>query len=115
MALHNINEIEFETFNAAGIPALFSSVRFDKDTLPDGYYAYDVRGSDYDSGKPTTLEPFVFVNYIGTIVTRTPIEFEQAEDKYKELGDDWSYSYPINEFGDKFSYCPRADAWRCIA
>lgn len=115
MAICNINEIKFETFNIAGIPAMFSPVRFDKSVLPDGYYAYDVRGSDYDPDKPTTVEPFVYVNYIGTIVTRTPIDFGQVEDKYKELGDNWSYGYPINEFGEKFSYCPKDDVWTYVA
>lgn len=117
MAIRSINDVEFETFGINGIPALITDERFDKSTIPEGYYAYDVRGSDYDYNRPATIEPFVYVNYVGTVITRTPIELNQGEgkDKYKSLGDDWSYGIPISEFGDKFSYCPKDNMWKCIA
>ena len=113
--LRHINEVTFEGFTLHGIQALVTDERFDKKTLPDGYYAYDLRGSDYDCGKPATVEPFVYVNYIGTVVTRTPIDMGQGKDQYNSLGDDWSYSASINEFGEKFSYHPKDDVWTCIA
>ena len=31
-----------------GKPALFSDSRVDRSTVPDGWYVYDLRGSDYD-------------------------------------------------------------------
>ena len=31
-----------------GKPALFSDSRVNRSTVPDGWYVYDLRGSDYD-------------------------------------------------------------------
>ena len=49
--------------------ALFGNFRVDRKTVPEGWFCYDLRGSDEDPGMPATLEPFVAVNHAGTILS----------------------------------------------
>ena len=58
----NAREEEYEYVELFGKPALFTNSRIDRDTVPEGWYAYDLRGSDYDPGEPVTVEPKVGVN-----------------------------------------------------
>ena len=66
---------EYEYIELFGKPGLFTNARIDRDTVPEGWYAYDLRGSDYDPGVPVTVEPSVVVNHAGTILTHEPISF----------------------------------------
>ena len=50
---------EYEYIELFGKPGLFTNARIDRDTVPEGWYAYDLRGSDYDPGEPVTVEPSV--------------------------------------------------------
>ena len=75
--LHNKNAIPDEQYDTVDLfdkPALFSNGRVDRKTLPDGLYAYDLRGSDYDSGDPIALEEKVVVNHAGTVILGEPLE-----------------------------------------
>lgn len=50
---------------------IFNDIRLDKNTLPEGYYAYDIRGNDYGEPLPySSLERSVVVNFEGTFVTQ---------------------------------------------
>ena len=91
---------DFEHIELFGKPALFSNFRIDRSTVPDGWYCYDLRGSDYDPGRPTTLEIKVIVNHAGTILSPEEIAFAKKKDyrlikgKINFLGD----SVTIAEF-----------------
>ena len=52
---------------------LFSDIRVSRDTVPKGLYAYDLRDDDDCSYTPCQVQKFVLVNYLGTIITKTPI------------------------------------------
>lgn len=69
----NAREEEYEYVELFGKPALFTNSRIDRDTVPEGWYAYDLRGSDYDPGEPVTVEPKVGVNHAGTILIHEPV------------------------------------------
>jgi hypothetical protein len=69
----NAREEEYEYVELFGKPALFTNSRIDRDTVPEGWHAYDLRGSDYDPGEPVTIEPSVAVNHAGTILIHEPI------------------------------------------
>ena len=69
----------FEHIELFGKPALFSDLRIDRSTVPDGWHCYDVRGSDYDPGRPTTLEARVVVNHAGTILSPEEITFPKGK------------------------------------
>ena len=42
----------YEEITVCGKPALFTSTRIKRDTVPDGLYAYDVRHDDECRGIP---------------------------------------------------------------
>ena len=62
-----------EQVTLLGKKALYVEERIHRSTLPQGLYAYDLRGSDYDFTRPVTLEKHVVVNHAGTIITAQPI------------------------------------------
>ena len=86
--LHNKDEIgeKYQQIELFGKPALFSNGRIDRDKLPEGLYAYDLRGSDYDTGMPVTLESHVTVNHAASVITAAPIEL--PEQGFLYLGED---------------------------
>ena len=65
----NAREEQYEHVELFGKPALFTDSRIDRSTVPEGFHCYDLRGSDYDPGKPVTLENQVAVNHTGTVLT----------------------------------------------
>ena len=69
-----------------GYICLFSNLRLDRDTIPEGLFCYDVRDADCD-GTFAEVQPFVLVNHWGTIISKEPI--------------------PLNEYG---CYWPERDA-----
>lgn len=87
------NETDYERFEILGHDALFTCLRIDRKTLPDGLYAYDLRDSDDCDGAPSELKTFVVVNHWGTVITKEPIEGADEgivldEDDYNYLGED---------------------------
>ena len=81
--LHNQNKIqiandekyqEIELFNK---PGLFSNGRIARDTLPEGVYCYDLRGSDYDPGDPIYVEDRVGVNHAGSVILAEPLDLSK--------------------------------------
>ncbi len=69
----NAKEEEYKHVELFGRPALFTNSRIDRGTVPEGFHCYDLRGSDRDPGKPTTVENRVAVNHAGTVLTAEPI------------------------------------------
>lgn len=59
-------------------PVLFIDERLPMKEIPQGMYAYDLRGSDYDFRRPVTLEKQVYVNHAGTILTAQPIAIPEG-------------------------------------
>jgi len=68
---YNAQEIEYEAFSIFGHDALFTDKRIDRDTLPKGMHAYDIRHGD--DGDPSMLEKSVNSNFYGTLVLNRPI------------------------------------------
>lgn len=58
---------EYEAIELFGQKALFTNSRIDRTTVPKGVYCYDIRHGD-DDAVPCTLEPYVFVNHMGTVI-----------------------------------------------
>ncbi len=55
------------------IIGLYTCTRVDRDSLPQGFYAYDIRENDDGDNAYCTVENYVVVNHTGTIVTREEI------------------------------------------
>ena len=58
MIFHAMTE-RYEEITVCGKPALFTSIRIKRDTVPDGLYAYDVWHDDECRGIPCESAPFV--------------------------------------------------------
>lgn len=67
---------------------LFTNMRLDRNTVPDGLYCYDVRDSDNLDGSMAEIKPYVMVNHWGTILSREPFQMNEWGSYYPE---DWSY------------------------
>lgn len=53
----------------------FTSMRIDRNTIPEGFYAYDLRDADSDSEMWfSELKDYVLVNHAGTILTEDKVE-----------------------------------------
>ena len=66
----------------------FSDLRIQRDTIPEGTVAYDLRDADC-SGDICQVQPFVLVNHFGTFITETPIPNIEEGPLVKE----WWFSY----------------------
>ena len=110
--LHNKNAIpdeQYDTVDFFDKPALFSNGRVDRKTLPDGLYAYDLRGSDFDTGDPIAVEDKVSVNHAGTVILGEPLDLGDEgrlmlDDNLNFAGDFGGNSISLREFWEQV--CP---------
>ena len=69
----------YEEITVCDKPALFTSVRIKRDSVPAGLYAYDVRHDDECRGIPCEIAPFIMVNHWGAIIfTSTAIRMHPS-------------------------------------
>ena len=59
----------FEVMNVNDREVLFTCLRINRDIIPEGLHAYDIRESD-NGGEFATIEPRVIVNHAGTILSK---------------------------------------------
>lgn len=67
---------------------LFTNMRLDRDTVPEGLFCYDVRDSDHLDGSMAEIKSFVMVNHWGTILSKEPFPINEYGSYYPE---DWGY------------------------
>ena len=91
MTFHAMTE-RYEEITVCGKPALFTSIRIKRDTVPDGLYTYDVRHDDECRGIPCEIAPFVMVNHWGTIIPAEPLELPDDGRRYIDEDTDWNYA-----------------------
>ena len=65
-------------------PYLFVDLRISRDSVPDGLYVYDVADGGGD-GRFTRIQPFIMVNYWGTIIGKHELPLENGR-YYPEYG-----------------------------
>ena len=71
------------------VEGYFTNARVNKETLPEGWHAYDLR--EGDSGYICSIENNVLVNHAGTFLTETPIDF--GEKGSLDISDDGEAGY----------------------
>lgn len=69
----NAREEKYEHIELFGQPALFTNSRIDPTTVPEGFYCYDLRGSDDDPSRPVTIENQVAINHAGAVLAPEPV------------------------------------------
>lgn len=79
----NIREDQMQHAELFGKPVLYTNGHIPRDSVPDGWYCYDMRGLDKAPGEPATLEDQVGVNYAGTVLS--PVPLKKAETKVRRI------------------------------
>ena len=95
--LHNAAEERYERVVVLGKECLFTCLRIDRTTVPEGLYVYDVRHDDECQGDVCEIKPHVLVNHWGTIICLDPIEMSDM----KEYGEKYACRF-IEQ--DDFNY-----------
>ena len=83
----NAAEESFELMELFGKTVLFTNMRVDRSTVPEGLYVYELRDEDC-TGDICEIKPFVMVNHWGTIICKEPIELDTKwNSKFVDEGD----------------------------
>ncbi len=98
--MKDAKEIYYELVGVDGIEVLFTQERIDRKTVPNGLYCYDVRETEGFSGIAATLEPEVWINYWGTVLSIQEFPLDECGD-YQLIQDDIDYlnvGYTLEEY-----------------
>lgn len=80
---------KYDLVEVFGQKALYTNWRLSKGETPEGCYSYDIRAGD---GSPfATLEPSVYVDYVGSLLVKQPIDF--GEKGYIEFTEETSPNF----------------------
>ena len=67
----------------------FANIRIGRDSVPDGWYSYDIRHDD--SGNPCEIKNgYIIVNHFGTFCTQSRLPLEEGESLYEG---DFDYAF----------------------
>ena len=72
--MYNVMKEEFEEITILGKPAILTSVRIDRCTVPRGYYKYELCNDKVLRDAPIEIARCVIHNLWGTIITRDKIK-----------------------------------------
>ena len=73
MARFNAMTEHFEEVTILNKPALFTSLRIDRNTVPRGYHYYEIRHDDDCQGDAVQIARGIMVNHWGGVITRDVI------------------------------------------
>ena len=93
----NAKEIEWEKVEVLGKEGLFTDYRVNRDTIPEGYFMYEIRHDDDCQGDPVQIAKWVIVNFWGTLLVKEPFNLEPSpmtNNAYLNIDqeEDWSYT-----------------------
>lgn len=80
-----VKRINIETIDGQIINGILSERRVGREHETEDKFIYDIRHADNDWCEPVTLENFVWVNWYGSIIVDTPIQF--TDEPYLEITD----------------------------
>lgn len=89
----DFKDIVFEHMIICGVEGMFTSLRVDKSTIPEGYNKYSIRHSEDGDEWFYTLEEFVWANHFGDFITNKEIRIDNSDNCIYINGD---YSYIDN-------------------
>ena len=105
MPRFNAMEESFEEVTILEKPALFTSIRIDRGTVPQGYHLYEVRHDDDCQGDAVQIARGIMVNHWGSLITREEIAL--PPDGYLDIEpEDLNYGAgecrSMNDFMEKY-------------
>lgn len=81
----------FEEIEIFDTLALFSSERIQRESVPEGFYCYEVRHDDECMGIPCEISSHILVNFWGTVISKVSL-INNGEDRRYIGTDDWGYT-----------------------
>lgn len=88
---YDVKELSYEKVKVFGQNALFTEDRIIRESVPHGFYLYEVRHDDDCQGNPVEVKKWIMVNFLGTLLLREPIEEVECKG-YVWIGEnDWDY------------------------
>lgn len=88
---YNAMEEEFEEVTLLEKPALFTPIRIERDSVPKGYYQYEIRHDDECQGIAVEVARGILVNHWGTVIMRDKLRLPSDGHLYLNP-DDLNYS-----------------------
>ena len=86
MVRYDARKETYEEIEIFDTRALFSAGRIQKDSLPEGFYCYEVRHDDECIRIPCELSSHILVNFWRTVISRVPLIKEKECRRYIEDG-----------------------------
>ena len=103
MSRVDAKETCWEKVEVLGREGLFTCLRVDRNTVPEGWYMYEVRHDDECQGEPVEIALWVMVNHWGTLLVKEPFDLEKSQITnnaylYIDPKEDWNYLGEIYSF-----------------
>lgn len=70
----NIRADQMQHAEIFGKPVLYTNRLIPRDTVPEGWYCYDLRGSEQRLGIVSTLEDIATIDHVGTVLSPVPLK-----------------------------------------
>lgn len=87
--LYNAAELKFYKVLVLNEPMIFTDLRIDDRTIPDGMYMYEVKHADGLIGTPVEICRHVDINsHYGTLISTVPIGLDIESESYSICADD---------------------------
>ena len=64
-----------------GIPGLYTPLRVNRATVPQGMYTYDFQTSEGDWARPCLIARHVAAEHFGTVITVRPIKLRKSDNR----------------------------------
>jgi len=68
------NEADYTQIVIKGIPSLFTETRVVRDSVPEGFYLYEVRYDEAGLGDPVQIGRCVITNFLGSLLASEELE-----------------------------------------
>ena len=99
------DELYYEQVTVSGHTALFTNERIKRDTVPDGWYLYEVRHDDECQGIPCEIAKGILVNFWGSLLMHDKLPEVEKEGflciSEEEWNDDIPEEYLLSECLEK--------------
>lgn len=107
---YNAMEEKFELVTVFDKPMLFTCIRIDRSSVPEGLYMYEVRHDDNQQGDPVQIANWIMVNHWGTLISSVPLALipsTKINNAYLDINPekDWNYedgSLTVKEYMEKY-------------
>lgn len=86
---YSAEELYYEQITIRGYKALFTNERIKRDTVPDGWYLYEVRHDDECQGIPCEIAKGILVNFWGSLLMHDELPEVEKEGSLYISEEEW--------------------------